>query len=59
LAEIAALGDAIRPRATIASATMLKAGVVAGMPEHELVGLINRDRVVLDVYPLGPFDDDP
>jgi len=33
--------------------------VVAGVPSHELVGVIDRDRFPLGGDPLGLFDDDP
>ena len=33
--------------------------VVAGVPSHELVGLIDWDRVLMGGDPLGLFDDDP
>ena len=33
--------------------------VVAGVPAHELVGVIDRDRFPLRGDPLGLFDDDP
>jgi len=37
-----------------------KAGVVvAGVPAHEPVGLVDGDRVLLGGDPLGLFDDDP
>jgi hypothetical protein len=31
--------------------------VAAGVPAHELVGVIDRDRSPLGRDPLGPFDD--
>ena len=33
--------------------------VVAGVPAHELVGVIDRDRFPLGGDPFGLFDDDP
>jgi hypothetical protein len=37
-----------------------QAGIVAAsMTSHELVGLIDRDGMLLGGYPLGLFNDDP
>ena len=50
----------LRPTPTIASATTRRLVLLfASVPSHELVGLIDPDRVLMGGDPFCLFDDDP